>query len=153
MVSQEMLLMLSIMATSLLLFLSVYFMIILSDLESDYINSLDCSSRLNMWTIPRLVFMMGHSLLLLIQNSWLMLLISLPFTTWLVYSKLKVKEGDSGLYDPTVIHIRDNLRGAIKESLGEIKQYSTICGLTCALQCTWATTWPPSSSTCGCWSA
>ena len=121
MVSQEMLLVLSIMATSLLLFLSVYFMITLSDLESDYINSLDCSSRLNMWTIPRLVFMMGHSLLLLIQNSWLMLLISLPFTTWLVYSKLKVKEGDSGLYDPTVIHIRDNLRGAIKESLGENK--------------------------------
>ena len=153
MVSQEMLLVLSIMATSLLLFLSVYFMITLSDLESDYINSLDCSSRLNMWTIPRLVFMMGHSLLLLIQNSWLMLLISLPFTTWLVYSKLKVKEGDSGLYDPTVIHIRDNLRGAIKESLGEIKQYCIRCGLTCALQCTWATTWPPSSSTCGCWSA
>ena len=121
MVSQEMLLVLSIMATSLLLFLSVYFMITLSDLESDYINSLDCSSRLNMWTIPRLVFMMGHSLLLLIQNSWLMLLISLPFTTWLVYSKLKVKEGDSGLYDPTVIHIRDNLRGAIKESLSENK--------------------------------
>ena len=112
---------LSIMSTSLLLFLSVYFMITLSDLESDYINSLDCSSRLNMWTMPRLVFMMGHSLLLLIQNSWLMLLISLPFTTWLVYSKLKVKEGDSGLYDPTVIHIRDNLRGAIKESLGENK--------------------------------
>ena len=123
MVSQEFLLMLSILVTSLMLFLSVYFMITLSDLESDYINSLDCSARLNMWTIPRLLFLVVHSLLLLVQNSWIMLIISLPFTSWLVYSKLKVKQGDSGLYDPTEIHVRDNLRGAIKESLGERKAY------------------------------
>eukprot|EP00092_Neocalanus_flemingeri_P083136 GFUD01104303.1.p1 GENE.GFUD01104303.1~~GFUD01104303.1.p1 ORF type:complete len:154 (-),score=40.54 GFUD01104303.1:54-515(-) len=118
MVSQEVLLVLSILVTSLLLFLTVYFMITLSDLESDFINSLDCSARLNRWTIPRLVFMVTHSLLLVAQYSWVMLLVSLPFTTWLVYSRLKVKQGDSGLYDPTEIHIRENLRGAIKESLG-----------------------------------
>ena len=124
MVSQEVLLMLSILVSSLLLFLTVYFMIILSDLESDYINSLDCSARLNRWTIPRLVFMVVHSVLLVAQHSWVMLLVSLPFTSWLVYTRLKVKQGNSGLYDPTEIHIRDNLRGAIKESLGEINFYS-----------------------------
>lgn len=38
MFSSELLLMLSILMTALLLFISVYFMITLSDLESDYIN-------------------------------------------------------------------------------------------------------------------
>ena len=38
MLSSELLLMLSILMTALLLFISVYFMITLSDLESDYIN-------------------------------------------------------------------------------------------------------------------
>ena len=38
MFSSEILLMLSLVLTALLLFISVYFMITLSDLESDYIN-------------------------------------------------------------------------------------------------------------------
>ena len=126
MVSQEVLLMLCILITSLLLFLSVYFMITLSDLESDYLNSLDCSARLNVWTLPRIVLIVLHTILLLVMQSWIMFLISFPFTFWLVYSKMKVKQGDSGLYDPTEIHIRENLRGGIKESLGnkdkDIKQ-------------------------------
>jgi len=109
--------MLCLLITSLLLFLSVYFMITLSDLESDYINSLDCSARLNIWTMPRLFLVVFHSLLLLVNQSWLIFLLSLPFTLWLVYSKVKVKQGDSGLYDPTEIHIRENLRGGIKQSL------------------------------------
>jgi len=117
MVSQEALLMLCILITSLLLFLSVYFMITLSDLESDYINSLDCSARLNVWTMPRIVLIVLHSILLLIMQSWIMFLVSFPFSFWLIYSKMKVKQGDSGLYDPTEIHVRENLRGGIKESL------------------------------------
>ena len=120
MISQEVLLMLCIFISSLLLFLSVYFMITLSDLESDYINSLDCSARLNVWTLPRIAMVVFHSLLLLVMQSWLVFVSSLPFTSWLVYSKMKVKQGDSGLYDPTEIHIRENLRGGIKESLGII---------------------------------
>ena len=42
MFSSELLLMLSILMTALLLFISVYFMITLSDLESDYINRYSC---------------------------------------------------------------------------------------------------------------
>ena len=42
MLSSELLLMLSILMTALLLFISVYFMITLSDLESDYINRYLC---------------------------------------------------------------------------------------------------------------
>ena len=38
MISTDLLLMLSLVLTALLLFVSVYFMITLSDLESDYLN-------------------------------------------------------------------------------------------------------------------
>lgn len=38
MISLELLLMLSIVVTAFLLFIAVYFMLTLSDLESDYIN-------------------------------------------------------------------------------------------------------------------
>ena len=135
MISIEILLMLSIIVTALLLFMSVYFMITLSDLESDYINrfdyclkkilfywlfnhfSIDCCSRLNRITIPRLICLVLHSLLLLPQMSWIMLTLSLPLTGWQVWKQLKVGSGDFGLFDPTKIVVRENLQGSIKESL------------------------------------
>ena len=122
MLSNEVLLMLCILFSAILLFLSVYFMITLSDLESDYLNSIQCSTRLNRWTIPRLIRLLTHSLLLLFQLSWWMFLFTSLPTLWMVRAKLKVKQGDSGLYDPTEIHVRDNLRGAIMESLGNFRE-------------------------------
>ena len=58
-----------------------------------------------------------HSLSLLLQQSWVLLLLSLPFTGWILTARIKVAEGDFGVYDPTKINIRANLRSAIKESL------------------------------------
>merc|ERR1711864_55301 len=84
--SPESVYMVCLVLSSLLLFLSVYFMITLSDLESDYINSRDCAARLNFWTAPRII--------------------------------AQIPSGNSGLYDPTEIHIKQNLRNAITESLG-----------------------------------
>lgn len=109
--------MVCIILSGLLLFLSVYFMITLSDLESDYINSRECSSRLNFWTYPRIILQVCHTVLLVICRSWLLSFMSFPFTSWLVYNALKVPSGNSGLFDPTEIHIRQNLRTAIKWSL------------------------------------
>ena len=134
MISLEILLMLSIVVTALLLFVSVYFMITLSDLESDYINrlvdskgkivfliftifSIDCCSRLNKVTNARLIFLVIHTLLLLPQFSWIMFILSLPVTGWNISQKLKVGSGDFGLFDPTKIVVRENLQRSIKESL------------------------------------
>ena len=89
--SEEALLMLSLATTALLLFLSVYFMITLSDLESDYINSRQCGARLNLCTPPRLLLLLLHSALLL-ASPWLLLL-SLPATIWLIRRWWKVPAG------------------------------------------------------------
>ena len=55
MASVELYYMFCIILSGLLLFLTVYIMITLSDLESDYINSRECSTRLNFWTYPRII--------------------------------------------------------------------------------------------------
>ena len=92
-ISPELLLMVSLLLTGFLLFLSVYFMITLSDLESDYINSRQCSDRLNLWTLPRLLLLLLHSLLQL-PSLWL-LLPSLPPALWLLHRRLKMPSGQS----------------------------------------------------------
>ena len=64
-VAPETLLMASLFITGLLLFISVYFMITLSDLESDYLNSRQCSDKLNLFTWPRLALLAFHSILVI----------------------------------------------------------------------------------------
>ena len=79
--------------------------------------SISCSKSLNRLTGPRVVMLVAHSVILLLQYSWILLLLSLPFTLWLLRVRLTVGKGDFGVYDPTKIIIRENLRSAIKESL------------------------------------
>eukprot|EP00088_Acartia_fossae_P041740 TRINITY_DN4366_c0_g1_i1.p1 TRINITY_DN4366_c0_g1~~TRINITY_DN4366_c0_g1_i1.p1 ORF type:complete len:153 (+),score=4.30 TRINITY_DN4366_c0_g1_i1:42-500(+) len=104
--------------SSFLLFLTVYMMIILSDLESDYLNSRDCASRLNLWVFPRILMQVSHSAALLIGQNWTVAFLSLPFTCLLLYRRGKQKPGHSGLFDPTEIHNRLVLRQNLMECLG-----------------------------------
>ena len=76
-----------------------------------------CCSRLNKFTMPRIVLLVLHTVLLVFQQSWIMLLLSLPATLWQVKLKLKVSGGDFGVYDPTKIIAKESLRACIKESL------------------------------------
>ena len=107
-VAPETLLMASLFVTGILLFISVYFMITLSDLESDYLNSRQCSDKLNLFTWPRLALLALHSILvhnhlasyqaldcLFPQNlhSLWLLLLSLPSTVWLAYRSLRIPSG------------------------------------------------------------
>lgn len=94
MVSPEVLLMFSLLDTGLLLFLAVYFMITLSDLESDYINSRQCSERLNRLTWPRAALLV--LLCLLALPSPLLLLPPLPPTLWLLHRAARVPPGATG---------------------------------------------------------
>ncbi|XP_048968444.1 protein cornichon homolog 4 isoform X2 [Canis lupus baileyi] len=68
-----------------LIFLSVYFIITLSDLECDYINARSCCSKLNKWVIPELI---GHTVitvLMLVSLHWFIFLLNLPAATWNIY--------------------------------------------------------------------
>ncbi|XP_073904984.1 protein cornichon homolog 4 isoform X1 [Castor canadensis] len=100
-----------------LIFLSVYFIITLSDLECDYINARSCCSKLNKWVIPELI---GHTIvtvLMLISLHWFIFLLNLPVATWNIYRFIMVPSGNMGVFDPTEIHNRGQLKSHMKEAM------------------------------------
>ncbi|KAB1258582.1 Protein cornichon-like protein 4 [Camelus dromedarius] len=100
-----------------LIFLSVYFIITLSDLECDYINARSCCSKLNKWVIPEVV---GHTIitvLMLISLHWFIFLLNLPVATWNIYRLIMVPSGNMGVFDPTEIHNRGQLKSHMKEAM------------------------------------
>uniref|UniRef100_A0A669PJN4 Cornichon family AMPA receptor auxiliary protein 4 n=4 Tax=Galliformes TaxID=8976 RepID=A0A669PJN4_PHACC len=100
-----------------LIFLSVYFIITLSDLECDYINARSCCSKLNKWVVPEVI---GHAVvtvLMLISLHWFIFLLNLPIATWNIYRFIMVPSGNMGVFDPTEIHNRGQLKSHMKEAM------------------------------------
>lgn len=100
-----------------LLFLLIYYEIVFSDLECDYLNAQECCSRLNQWVLPKLFAHLFITLLLLLNGSWILMICNLPMTVWLLYDVLKVPKGNIGVYDPTEIHNRGQLSKYMKNCL------------------------------------
>ncbi|KAM6460863.1 protein cornichon homolog 4 isoform 1-T1 [Liasis olivaceus] len=91
--------------------------ITLSDLECDYINARSCCSKLNKWVIPELI---GHTIvtvLMLISLHWFIFLLNLPVATWNIYRYVMVPSGNMGVFDPTEIHNRGQLKSHMKEAM------------------------------------
>ncbi|KAG7213898.1 hypothetical protein KM043_003101 [Ampulex compressa] len=103
--------------TGYVLFLLVYFVIVLSDLECDYLNAQQCCSRLNTWVLPKLVVHTFLVFLLLIHGQLMLTLVNVPMTVWLFYEFRGVPHGNMGVYDPTEIHNRGQLKRHIRECM------------------------------------
>lgn len=103
--------------TTCLLFLTVYFVIMLSDLECDYLNSKACCERLNRFVRPEIAAHCVISIVLLL--SWhyiLFLFIAAPFSAFLIYRLVKLPKDAIGMYDPAEIRNRGNLFRATRET-------------------------------------
>ncbi|KAF7990397.1 hypothetical protein HCN44_000202 [Aphidius gifuensis] len=103
-ISEPLFFTLALLDTGIILFVLVYFVIILSDLECDYLNARQCCSRLNKWVIPKTVAHSVLNLCLLLYGHWILFLMNLPLTIWLWYEYLTVPKGNTGVFDPTEIH-------------------------------------------------
>ncbi len=68
-----------------LVFFNVYFLALFSDLESDQINPIDMCKHLNLFILPEMVLHFFVEVLLLLQGSFILLLINLPLVAWNVY--------------------------------------------------------------------
>jgi len=82
-----------------LLFMMVFFTIMFSDLECDYINPIDLCNKLNQFVLPE---MLAHSFLFfmfLINGSWIAALINIPL---LVFNIQKIS-ANRHMYDATEI--------------------------------------------------
>lgn len=95
------------------LFLLVYFVITLSDLECDYLNAMECCARLNVWVNPKLGVHAFLTAILMLHGHWWLALGSLPLLIWLIV-EARYPPGDMGVYDPTRIHERDSLSNHLR---------------------------------------
>ncbi|OAD62420.1 Protein cornichon like protein 4, partial [Eufriesea mexicana] len=89
----------------------------LSDLECDYLNAQECCSKLNMWIVPKLVAHSFLEFLLLIHGELILCLVNLPMTVWLMCEYFGVPSGNMGVYDPTEIHNRGQLKRHIRDCM------------------------------------
>jgi len=109
--------------TGILLFLFVYYIITLSDLECDYINAQQCCSKLNMWNLPAAV---GQALVtaVFLLHGWLLLFtLNLPMASWSAYQIIKIPSGNIGLFDPMEIHNRGQLKAHMRDVLVKMAFY------------------------------
>lgn len=109
-----------------LIFLSVYFIITLSDLECDYINARACCSKLNKWVIPEMVGQCLSMMLMLVSFHWFIFLLNIPAAAWNIYRYVKIPMGNMGVFDPTEIHNRGLLKSYMKEAMIKLG-YHLLC--------------------------
>ncbi|CAP62273.1 uncharacterized protein PODANS_5_12250 [Podospora anserina S mat+] len=64
------------------LFLQVFFTIMYSDLECDYINPTDLCNRLNTYILPEFAVHAFMTFLFLINGYWVPLILNLPLLAW-----------------------------------------------------------------------
>ncbi|XP_035137336.2 protein cornichon homolog 4 isoform X2 [Callithrix jacchus] len=70
-----------------------------------------------LWVIPELI---GHTVvtvLMLISLHWFIFLLNLPVATWNIYRYIMVPSGNMGVFDPTEIHNRGQLKSHMKEAM------------------------------------
>ncbi|XP_015115649.1 protein cornichon homolog 4 isoform X2 [Diachasma alloeum] len=80
----------------------------------------DCSRfnlRTHAWVVPKLVAHTLLNVILLIHGQWLLALVNLPMSLWLSGEYLTVPQGNMGVFDPTEIHNRGQLKKHTRDCL------------------------------------
>ncbi|KAI8374654.1 cornichon [Radiomyces spectabilis] len=99
MVGEAMLFLFGVIVAALLLFMMVFFVIMFSDLECDYINPIDLCNKLNQFVLPEMGVHAFLFFMFLVNGSWMAVLLNLPLV---VYNVQKVTSGRH-MYDATEI--------------------------------------------------
>lgn len=107
----------AMLITGAVLFLLIYFVIILSDLECDYLNAQQCCSKLNLWVVPKLSAHCFLAFILLLNGNWLLFIANVPMAGWLFYDVFKVPTGNLGIYDPAEIHNRGMVKKHLRDTM------------------------------------
>ncbi|KAB0793013.1 hypothetical protein PPYR_12633 [Photinus pyralis] len=121
--SDPLLFSLALLDTGAILFLLIYFVITLSDLECDYLNAQQCCSKLNPWVAPKLIAHVFITVFIGLQGHWLLMLANLPMIGWLTYEIINIPKGNLGLYDPTEIHNRGQLKRSMRDCMVYLGYY------------------------------
>eukprot|EP00128_Syssomonas_multiformis_P006205 Colp12_sorted_trinity150504_noHs@24251 len=90
---------LAVIVAAVLLFGMVFFIIMFSDLECDYINPIDLCNKLNQFVLPEYIVHGVLTALFLLSNQWLPLLFNIPLAAFHAQKFLNKKHQ----YDATEI--------------------------------------------------
>lgn len=123
MATDTLLFMFGLFDTGALLFLTVYYVITLSDLECDYLNAQQCCSKLNVWVLPEIIAHGALTLMLLFGSHWILFLVNIPLAIWQFYRYWTIPSGNFGVYDPTEIHNMGMLKSHMKETMVKLGYY------------------------------
>ncbi|XP_065919612.1 protein cornichon homolog 4-like [Dysidea avara] len=88
------------------LFLGVYCLIQLSDLECDYVNTKKGCQVLNTWVLPEIIIAVIPPVILLLTFHWFLFLLTAPVACFLIHRYATLPPGSIGIYDPTEIRNR-----------------------------------------------
>lgn len=114
---------LSLIDSGAILFLLVYYIITLSDLECDYLNAQECCEKLNYWLLPKFIAHSFITFLLLLHGQVTLFLLNLPMFIWLTYEYFTIPRGNLGAYDPAEIHNRGQLKKHLRDVMIYIGYY------------------------------
>ncbi|KAL1924878.1 uncharacterized protein VTP21DRAFT_4532 [Calcarisporiella thermophila] len=83
----------------LLLSIKIFFFMMIADLETDYVNPIDCSRRLNKAVLPEAGIQAFFAFASLVTGHWFTFLMNLPLVAW---NAKKIKE-NKHLFDATEV--------------------------------------------------
>lgn len=106
---------LTLLDTGVILFILIYYLITLSDLECDYLNAQECCDKLNYWLLPKYLAHGFVSTLLLLHGQVLLFALNLPLTVWFAFEYFTVPQGNLGKYDPAEIHNGGQLKKHLRD--------------------------------------
>ncbi|KAG8985937.1 hypothetical protein FRB94_004804 [Tulasnella sp. JGI-2019a] len=89
----------SVLAAAALLFTMVFYIIMFSDLECDYINPIDLCNKLNQFVLPEMAFHAFLTTLFLLSGQWTALVLNAPLVAFNVNKILNKNQ----MYDATEI--------------------------------------------------
>ncbi|MGH0125335.1 UNVERIFIED_CONTAM: hypothetical protein FKN15_041979 [Acipenser sinensis] len=69
------------------------------------------------WVVPELVGQAIATALMLVSLHWFVFLLNLPVAAWNMYRFIRVPLGNMGVFDPTEIHNRGQLKSHMKEAM------------------------------------
>ncbi|KAJ2449009.1 hypothetical protein EV183_005125 [Coemansia sp. RSA 2336] len=73
---------LALIMAGILLFGAVYFVIMLTDLECDYINPIDLANTLNTYVMPEMAAHLVMFVVFLLMGEWFTVVVNLPLVAW-----------------------------------------------------------------------
>nr|KAJ3420797.1 hypothetical protein HK105_005253 [Polyrhizophydium stewartii] len=84
----QLLFLFALIVSAVLLFGMVFFIIMFSDLESDYINPIDLCNKLNQFVMPEHILHAVLWALFLITGNWTAMLLNTPLVAWHAYKQI-----------------------------------------------------------------